>query len=93
MFSPFCSDLFKYLLGASWTLLKSFSHRVFYLYFMFVHIVSHAHNSYKVVLYRDMMFYYILGFYCKVLCTKATLQGLTLTFQGKESVGLLTCEI
>ena len=45
MFSPFCSDLFKYLLGAPWTLLKSFSHRVLYLFFMFVHIVSHAYNS------------------------------------------------
>ena len=33
MFSPFCSDLFKYLLGAPWTLLKPFSHRVLYLYF------------------------------------------------------------
>ena len=39
-----------------------FSHRVFYLYFMFVHIVSH--NYYLVVLYCDMIFYYILGFYC-----------------------------
>ena len=45
MFSSFCSDLFKYLLGAPWTLLKSFSHRVHYLYFMFVHIVFHAHNT------------------------------------------------
>ena len=41
MFLPFRSDLFKCLLGAPWTLLKSFSHMVFYLYFMFVHIVSH----------------------------------------------------
>ena len=71
MFSPFFSDLFKCLLGAPWTLLKSFSHRVFYLYFMFVHIVSH--NYYLVVLYCDMIFYYILGFYCKVLCTKVRL--------------------
>ena len=56
-----------------WGLLKSFSHRVFYLDFMYVYIVSHAHNSYCVVLYCDMIFYYIIGFYCKVLCTKERL--------------------
>ena len=71
MFSPFCSDLFEYFLEAPWTLLKSFSHRVFYLYFMFVHIVSH--NSYWEVLYCDMIFYYILGFIVKFYVQKRDL--------------------
>ena len=57
MFSPFCSDLFKYLLGAPWTLLSLLVIGSFTcILCIHVHIVSYAHNSYRVVLYCDICF-------------------------------------